>query len=198
MIDPVRRCARPKQADWHIPIRPGTDGALALAMINVIIAEDLIDSDYVEKYTVGYDELKERAQAVSAGEGFAAITGIPAEDIRKLAREYATTQPSVIRIGVAVERHAGGGQASGRSPACRRWWARGATPAAAFWLHADLGLPGEVGRADAAGLDQARHACAQPMEAGRGAYRRSCGLDPPIKSLFVYNSNPMVVAPDQE
>ena len=68
MIDPVRtRTAR--QADWHIPIKPGTDGALALAMMNVIITEGLVDKEYVASYTVGYDELAERAQAVSAREG---------------------------------------------------------------------------------------------------------------------------------
>src|SRR5262249_56906295 len=74
-----------------------------------IITEQLVDKDYVEKYTVGYEELVERARAFTP-EKVAAITGIPADDIRKLAREYATTRPSVIRIGVAVERHAGGGQ----------------------------------------------------------------------------------------
>ena len=60
VIDPVRtRTAR--LADWHIPIRPGTDAALALAMIHVIIKENLVDRDYIDKYTVGYDELAERA-----------------------------------------------------------------------------------------------------------------------------------------
>jgi anaerobic selenocysteine-containing dehydrogenase len=99
-----------KQADWHVPIRPGTDGALALGMMNVIIAEDLVDHDYVDKYTLGYDELKARAEQYSP-ERIASITGISAEDIRKLAREYATTQPSAIREGVAVERNPGGGDA---------------------------------------------------------------------------------------
>ena len=60
VIDPVRtRTAR--LADWHIPIRPGTDAALALAMIHVIIKENLVDRDYIDKHTVGYDELAERA-----------------------------------------------------------------------------------------------------------------------------------------
>src|SRR4030095_431568 len=111
VVDPVKtRTAR--QADWHIPIKPGTDGALAMAMINVVISEGLVDKDYVEKYTVGYEELAERAREYSP-DRVASITGIPAEDIRKLAREYATTRPSVIRIGVAVERHSGGGQTVG-------------------------------------------------------------------------------------
>jgi anaerobic selenocysteine-containing dehydrogenase len=60
VIDPMATRTA-KRADWHLRIRPGTDAALALGMINVIIAEDLVDHDYVGKYTVGYDELKERA-----------------------------------------------------------------------------------------------------------------------------------------
>src|SRR5262249_42026100 len=106
-IEPVRTRTA-KQADWHIPIRPGTDGALALGMMNVIITEDLVDHDYVDKYTLGYDELKARAEQYSP-ERVSSITGIPAEDIRKLAREYATNQPSAIREGVALERSPGGG-----------------------------------------------------------------------------------------
>jgi anaerobic selenocysteine-containing dehydrogenase len=108
VIDPVKtRTAR--RADWHIPIRPGTDAALALGMIHIILDEDLVDHDYVEKYTLGFDELTQQASGYPP-EKVAAITGVPASDIRQLAREYATTQPSVIRIGVAIERHAGGGQ----------------------------------------------------------------------------------------
>jgi anaerobic selenocysteine-containing dehydrogenase len=89
VIDPVRTRTA-KQADWHVAIKPGTDGALALGMMNVIIAEGLVDYDYVEKYTLGFEELKERA-ANYPPERVAGITGIPAADIQKLAREYATT-----------------------------------------------------------------------------------------------------------
>ena len=109
VIDPVATRTA-KKADWHIPIKPGTDAALALGMINVIIAEDLVDHDYVEKYTVGYDELAARA-ANFPPDVVAGITGIAADDIRTLAREFATTQPSVIRMGVAIERNASGGNA---------------------------------------------------------------------------------------
>ena len=66
MIDPVRtRTAR--LADWHIPIRPGTDCALALAIIHVVIEESLIDRDYIDKHTLGFDELAERAAVLHAG-----------------------------------------------------------------------------------------------------------------------------------
>ena len=107
-IDPVRtRTAN--QSDWHIPLRPGTDGALALGMMHVIISENLIDAEYVEKYTLGYAELKERV-AQYPPEKVAQITGVPVSDILTLAREYASSQPSVIRLGVALEKQAGGGQ----------------------------------------------------------------------------------------
>lgn len=99
-----------KEADWHVCPKPGTDGALAMAMMNVIIGEGLVDQDYVDNYTVGYAELAEKA-LTRTPEWAEAITGIPADDIRKLAREYATTQPSAIRIGVALEKSWGGGQA---------------------------------------------------------------------------------------
>jgi anaerobic selenocysteine-containing dehydrogenase len=99
-----------KEADWHICPKPGTDGALAMAMMNVIIGEGLVDQDYVDNYTVGYPELAEKAKDRTP-EWAEAITGIPAEDIRQLAREYASTQPSAIRIGVALEKSWGGGQA---------------------------------------------------------------------------------------
>jgi anaerobic selenocysteine-containing dehydrogenase len=102
VIDPVRHRTA-AHADWHIPIRPGTDGALALAMLNVIIDEGLTDEAYVRDHTVGYDELAERVRGCTP-EWASERTGIPAGDIRTLAREYATTQPSMIRIGIAIER----------------------------------------------------------------------------------------------
>ena len=108
VIDPVRHRTA-QHADWYLPIRPGTDAALALALMHVIIDEGLVDEEYVRDHTVGYDELAERVRQHTP-EWAAQETGIPADDIRTLAREYATSQPSMIRIGVAIERHAGGGQ----------------------------------------------------------------------------------------
>jgi anaerobic selenocysteine-containing dehydrogenase len=195
VIDPVKtRTAR--EADWHIPIRPGTDAALALAMMHVIIAEDLVDHDYVAKYTVGYEELAEHVKAYPPdwAEG---VTGIPAEDIRTLAREYATSQPSVIRIGVAIERHAGGGQtvrATACLPALVGAWRKigGGMLQLPIWA-----FPvnwGNVMRPDwiAPGtrvLNQWKLGAALTGEEA---------LDPPIQALFVYNSNPAIVAPEQE
>src|SRR5712692_6534499 len=105
VIDPVRHRTE-ALAHCSIPIRPGTDGALALAMMNVIIGEGRTDEAYVRDYTAGYDELAGRVGGCTP-EWASEQTGIPAGDIRTLAREYATTQPAMIRIGVAIERQAG-------------------------------------------------------------------------------------------
>lgn len=98
-----------KEADWHIAPKPSTDGALAMAVINSIIEQGLVDQDYVDNYTEGYDDLKEHSKQHTP-EWAEEITGVPAADIRKLAKELATEQPAAIRIGVGLERHWGGGQ----------------------------------------------------------------------------------------
>ncbi len=193
VIDPVATRTA-KKADWHLAIRPGTDAALALGMINVIIEEDLVDHDYVEKYTVGYDELKERAANFPA-EKVADITGISADDVRKIAREFATTQPSVIRMGVAIERNASGGNAV-RAMACLpglvgSWRHCGGgilhMPIWAFPMNWDgLSRPDWI-REGTPVINQWRLG---PALAGE--------MDTKIQSLFVYNSNPAVVAPEQE
>jgi anaerobic selenocysteine-containing dehydrogenase len=195
VIDPVKtRTAR--EADWHLPIRPGTDSALALAMMNIIIGENLVDRDYVENYALGFDELRERVQAYSP-EKVAKITGIPAQDIRTLAREYANTQPSVIRIGVAIERHAGGGQTV-RATAC--------LPAlVGAWRHVGGGmLQLPIWAFPVKWENLMRPDWIRPGTRVVNQWRLGPALtdeerlDPPIKSLFVYNSNPAVVVPEQE
>jgi anaerobic selenocysteine-containing dehydrogenase len=195
VIDPMRHRTA-AHADWYIPIKPGTDGALALAMMNVIIGEGLTDEAYVRDYTVGYDELADRVKQYTP-EWAAEQTGIPAEDIRTLAREYSASQPSMIRIGVAIERQAGGGQTV-RSIACLpaltgAWRKVGGgllqLPLWAFpvnwpaFIHPELATPGTrvvnqylLGQALTGELE----------------------LDPPITALMVYNSNPVVVCPDQD
>src|SRR5215470_8679807 len=109
VIDPYRtRTAR--CADWYLPINPGTDAALALAMMNVIINQNLYDADYVSRHTVGFEELKQRVQQYPPSR-VAQWTGIAAPDIEKLAREYATQRPAVIRVNYGVQRAQNGGTA---------------------------------------------------------------------------------------
>ena len=195
VIDPVRnRTAR--QADWHIPIRPGTDGALAMGMINEIITQGLVDTDYVERYTVGYTELAERA-ANYPPERVEEITGIPADDIRTLAYEYATSQPAAIRQGVALERSRGGGQAI-RAITC--------LPAlVGAWRHVGGGtmempiweFPTKFDAICKPEWIPEGTRVVNELDLGM-ALTGEMELDPPIKSLFVYNSNPVSQGPAQE
>jgi anaerobic selenocysteine-containing dehydrogenase len=194
VVDPLRsRTAA--AADWHVPIRPGTDAALALGMIHVMIAEDLIDRNYVEKHTLGFDELALRAESFPPAR-VEAITGVPAADVARLAREYAGTQPAAIRIGVALERSAGGGDAV-RVVA--------SLPAlVGAWRHVGGGVMQNPGRA----FPLARDTISRPdlikpgtrvvnvLQLGRALTGR-LKLDPPISALFVYNCNPIIAAPEE-
>jgi len=195
VIDPVATRTA-KKADWHIRIRPGTDAALALGMMNVIIAEGLVDQDYVDKYTLGYEDLKQRA-AQFPPDTVAAITGVPADDVRTLAREFATAQPSVIRMGVAIERSAGGGNTV-RALSC--------LPAlVGSWRHCGGGILHMPIWAFPVNWD----AVSRPDWIKPGtpvvnqwrlgqAVTGELPLKTPIQSLFVFNSNPMVVVAEQE
>lgn len=215
VIDPIRtRTAR--AADEWIPIQPGTDGALALAMMHVIINEGLYDAEYVARHTLGFDRLRERVQEWPP-ERAAAITGVPADRIRDLAREYATRRPAAIRINYGMQRHAGGGMAV-RTIACLpaligAWREEGGgiqlSTSGAFpfdfrpLYRPDL-LNGRSPRTlnmirlgDALSLDPARRAQAYyaPRPVDRKPSPEEAG--PPVMALIVYNSNPAAVAPNQ-
>lgn len=193
VIDPVRTRTA-KQADWHIPLKPGTDGALALGLINVIIGEDLVDHDYVEKYTLGYEELKARAAEFPV-ERVSVITGIPAQDILTLAREYAKAQPSAIRQGVAVERSPGGGDAIRAItclPALTGAWRHvgGGTIEMPIWE-----FPFNFDHICRPDWIKPGTRVVNELDLG-AALTGEMKLDPPIQSLFVYNSNPVSQAPN--
>lgn len=195
VIDPMRHRTA-KAADWHIPIRPGTDGALALAMMHVIITEGLTDEAYVRDHTVGYDELVERVREHTP-EWASEQTGIPADDIRTLAREYAASSPSLIRIGVAIERHAGGGQtvrAISCLPALVGAWREvgGGLLQLPLWAH-----PVNWGALVHPELRTPGTRVVNQFLLGR-ALTGELELDPPVNALMVYNSNPLVVCPEQD
>ena len=109
VIDPYRtRTAR--AADWYIPINPGTDVALAMGMMHIIVREGWHDLDYITRYAEGFDELQKRLPEFTP-ERVAELTGISKEDIETLAREYATTRPAVIRVNYGIQRSQNGGAA---------------------------------------------------------------------------------------
>jgi len=195
VIDPYRtRTAA--CADWFLPINPGTDAALALGMMHVIINENLYDADYVARYTVGFDELREKVQAHSP-EQAASWTGISASDIVKLAREYATVRPSVIRLNYGVQRSEGGGMAT-RAVAM--------LPCiTGAWKEVGGGL--QLSTSGAFGLNKSALERTDLMNKALGRPARIVNMvelgkalntleDPPIQALFVYNSNPAAVCPN--
>ena len=98
------------RADWHLRLRPGTDAALGMAMLNVIISEDLYDHDFVDKWCYGFDQLAERVQDMPV-EKAAGICGIDADLIREAARVYATSKPAQIAWGLAIDQKSNGVQA---------------------------------------------------------------------------------------
>ena len=195
VIDPYRTRTA-KCADWYLPINPGTDAALALGLMHVIINENLYDADYVSRYTVGFDDLKARVQQYPP-EKVAHWTGISAEDIRTLAREYATQRPSVIRVNYGVQRSEGGGMAI-----------RAVTMLPCLvgsWKEIGGGL--QLSLSGSFGLNKAKLEMPELMHKALGRPARIVNMvqlasalntlrNPPIRALFVYNSNPAAVCPD--
>ncbi|MBZ5604895.1 MAG: molybdopterin-dependent oxidoreductase [Acidobacteriia bacterium] len=196
VIDPIRtRTAA--LADWHLRPNPGSDLALALAMIHVIVEEKLFDADYVAQYTSGFDELKDHARRFDP-ERAAALTGIAKEDIIRLAREYATTRPAAIRLNYGVQRSEHGGKAV----------------RAITMLPAITGSWREIGGGMQLSVSQAFHFDRTSVEMPElqkislGREARMLNMielgsalndvkDPPVMATVVYNSNPAAVAPDQ-
>jgi anaerobic selenocysteine-containing dehydrogenase len=195
VIDPYRTRTA-KCADWYLPINPGTDAALALGMMNVIIGENLYDADYVGRYTLGFEELKARAREYSP-EKVTYWTGIPANDIRKLAREYATVRPSVIRVNYGIQRSERGGMSM-----------RAVTMLPCLigsWKEVGGGL--QMSLSGSFQLNKAALEMPELMEKALGRPARVVNMvqlatalnsldDPPVKALFVYNSNPAAVCPN--
>jgi anaerobic selenocysteine-containing dehydrogenase len=202
VIDPyATRTAR--AADWHVRINPGTDTALALGMMRLIIDQDLYDHSSVERQTYGLDQLRQHVQPYTL-EYVSALTGIPEADIERLAREYATTAPAVIRLNYGVQRSQNGGaavRAVCMLPALIGAWNHlggglQLSTSGAFSFNKpalerpDLMLKSSLGRtARVVNMSRLGHAL---TELGG-----TPGDGPPVKALFVYNSNPAAIAPNQ-
>ncbi len=206
VIDPYRtRTAA--LADWHIAIRPGTDVALALGMIHVILRDGLEDRAYIAEMTHGFDALAVRAREYTP-ERVAAWTGLSPAEIEQLAREYATTRPAAIRLNYGVQRAENGGtavRAIAMLPALTgSWRQRGGGAQLSLsggfqWNRAalerpDLMLASPLGRpARVVNMSRLGHALTE-----LGAQPETAAAEGPcVHALFVYNSNPAAVAPNQ-
>ena len=185
-----------KAADWHISPKPGTDGALAMGVINSIIEQDLTDNEYVKNYTNGFSELSEHAKSKTP-EWASKITGIKAEDIKKLAFELATIQPAAIRMGVALERHYGGGQTI-RAVTC-------ISALTGAWRHVGGGItqfpvwehPYKFDVICRPEFIPENTRVINALQIGR-ALLGETHSDIPIKSMMCWNANPVTQSPEAE
>jgi anaerobic selenocysteine-containing dehydrogenase len=189
-IDPYRSLTAAK-CDQHVAPLPGTDAALALGMMHVIIGEGLCDDDYVRRYTVGFAQLRERVQDYPP-EKAAAICGLAEDEIVELARAYARTRPAAIRLNYGMQRHSGGGMAV-RTITC--------LPAlTGHWRDAAGGVvlsTGDWYGMNHAALERADLIPNRPRSINQSALGDALTTaEPPVRAIYVYNNNPVAVCPD--
>jgi anaerobic selenocysteine-containing dehydrogenase len=203
VIDPFKtRTAN--AADWFIQPKPGTDSALALGMAHVIFSEGLHDEAFLEAHSVGWRAFRERC-AQYPPERVAQITGLDAGEIVALARRYATEQPSAIRLGYGMSRTANGGgmiRAIATLPAVIGAWGK---PGSGLLLSSSGYFPinwRNVKRPDLLHSPDDESTVKWGRRSPRAINMSEIGKalrdtqDPPIRSLFVFNSNPAAVAPN--
>ncbi|WP_229512120.1 molybdopterin-containing oxidoreductase family protein [Paraburkholderia terrae] len=200
-IDPYRSLTAEK-CHQHIALKPGTDGALALGMMHVLIAEDMLDHAYIADHTLGFDQLKARALDYPPAR-VAEICGIDEQVVVDLARLYGGTKKSAIRLNYGMQRVRGGGNAV-RAIACLpsltgawRERAGGALLSSSGWAPVDShalsrpdlmpGWPSKQPRV--VNMNAIGDALCHPGDAAFG---------PKVEAIVVYNSNPVAVAPDSE
>lgn len=197
-IDP-RRTETAEKCHEHLALRPGSDGALALALMHELISNDWLDHDYLERCVDGWPALRERALQWPA-ERAAAVCGLTVEQIRGLARDYGTTKPAAIRLNYGMQRVHGGGSAVrliALLPCLTGAWrhrAGGLLLSASGWF---------AGRRDDAWLQRPDLlAGRQPRTINMSTIgddllrEASPGFGPRVEAVVVYNSNPVAVAPE--
>ncbi len=196
VIDPLQS-ETARRADWHVQPMPGTDTALALAMMHVILTENLHDQEYVAMHTLGVEELRKHVVQYSP-EKVATLTGLEPDLIKKLAREYAAGSPSLIRVLIGLEHQANGGsgfRAIAMLPALTGAWKQ----FGGGLMHYTYELFG-----DALNWERLNFHTTIPRQNPRTVNMIQIGrvltdpdMQPGIHALVVYNTNPAVIAPNQ-
>lgn len=191
VIDP-RRTRSAQNADWYIPIRIGTDAALALGVMHILVRNGKCDRDYLAQHTLGFDRVEREVLPRFTPDRVAAITGMSVSDVERFAAMYGATKKTFIRLGWGMTRFAHGGQA----------------------LRTVALLPGVTGAYDRYG-GGALLATAASFELNYNAVRKPSGpaetrtvnhlrlgealltlRDPPIRALFIAANNPAITCPD--
>lgn len=189
----VHRNATARAADRFIQLYPGTDAALALGLMHVIVKEGLHDTAFIEANTIGFDRLLPRLDDYPP-ERVAEITGVPAEEVRWLARKYATTQPAFVALGNGPQHHEKGGMAlrtMSLLPALVGSW----------------GKPGGGAYRSNSGYSSLNDKALERPDLAPGP-QRSINMvrlgaelleaDPPFRAIYIWSTNPAVIAPEQE
>jgi anaerobic selenocysteine-containing dehydrogenase len=194
VVDPYRTPTA-QQADEHLMVRPGTDGALALAMMHVLIAEGRVDHAYLARATLGFGQLAEHVRAWTPAR-VAPIVGLPEATIVRFARRYGATRASFVRVGIGLSRHDNGAMTC-RTLACLP---------ALTGAYADPHGGALLSTGGAAGFDYTvlERPDLMPDPPPRvinmiqlGRALTDPALAPPVKALYVYSSNPAAVCPNQ-
>jgi anaerobic selenocysteine-containing dehydrogenase len=186
-----------EESDWHIQPRPGTDTALALGLMHVILTENLQDQEYIDRYTLGIEQLKEHVQKYDP-ETVAHITNLEKETIIAFARAYAESTPSLIRVLIGMEHQVNGAsafRAVAMLPALTGAWRHfgGGLMHMTYELFGEalnwesINLPTELVNPKTRSINM--------VELGKAL--NNSAINPSINALFVYNSNPVVTTPNQ-
>jgi anaerobic selenocysteine-containing dehydrogenase len=196
VIDPIRTMTA-DDADWFLQPRPGTDIALMLAVMHVLIRDELVDYDWVDAHTLGFQELAKHVGEWTP-ERAAATCGVDAADIERLATMYGTIRPAAIRTLVGAEHHENGAMFF-RTMAC--------LPAlVGAWQHRGGGLARSIGVWSGSVVDGVTLQRPALLDGREPRWLNMSRLgealtevtDPPIKALIVWNCNPLVIAPNAE
>ena len=199
VIDP-RKTELAKEADIYAQIRPGTDSALVLGIINIIITEQLYDEDFVQNWTVGFNKLAERVKRYTPEE-VERITWVPADTVREIARMYATTKPATIAQGVPMDHCINGVQTSRSVAMLVAITGNLDVPGGNVYLPSlkmtGLRVKGKVDRNEVIGIDYpvfnryvGETTCLPAVDA------ILTGKPYPIKAMFVHGANPALIWPD--
>ncbi len=194
-IDPLRTRTAAQCDEW-IGLRPGTDAALALGMMHVVLERGLQDDDYIARYTTGIDALRERAGEYTP-ERTSSITGLAPEVIVSLGERYGRAKAAFIRVNYGLQRHGGGGMAVRTIaclPALTGHWRRAGGGVQLSSSHNFKFNTGLVERPDLSPPVRTINM----IRLGEALTTKDAGVGgPPVRGLVVYNSNPGAVAPDR-
>src|SRR5437763_12556546 len=193
-IDPLKTRTA-VACDEHIAIRPGTDAALALAIMHVLFRDGLYDRDYLEQMTLGWEKLRDRVLAEYAPERVASICRLDVETIEHLAHRYGTVRPAFIRLNYGLQRHGGGGnavRAISLLPAVIGSWN---DPAGGAQLSTSATFGFTTAKIQRNDLIRRATRAINMSRLGEALNEID---DPPVRALVIYNSNPAAVAPERD